>query len=68
MRAAGSVPEQLLLQCGKDGNVWMIDRENLGGIGGDIFVKQASSSVRALCLGLIRTGLSGGRLCKLTLH
>ena len=46
-RLAGSTPSQLLLQCGKDGNVWVLDRQNLGGVGGQLFVKQASKSVSA---------------------
>ncbi len=44
--SAGSKPSALILQAGKDGNVWILDRSSLGGIGGQVFVKKASNSVR----------------------
>ena len=42
---AGATPPQLLLQAGKDGNVYILDRNNLGGIGGQLFVAKASNTV-----------------------
>ena len=43
---AGSKPSGLILQAGKDGNIWILNRSSLGGIGGQLFVKKASNSVR----------------------
>ena len=39
----GATPSELLLALGKDGNAYLLDRQNLGGIGGSILIKQVSS-------------------------
>ena len=39
----GATPSELVLALGKDGNAYLLDRQNLGGIGGSIVVKKVSS-------------------------
>lgn len=39
----GATPSELVLALGKDGNAYLLDRQNLGGIGGSILVKKVSS-------------------------
>ncbi|MDE2003436.1 MAG: PQQ-binding-like beta-propeller repeat protein, partial [Betaproteobacteria bacterium] len=39
----GATPSELILALGKDGNAYLLDRQNLGGIGGGILVKKVSS-------------------------
>lgn len=46
---AGSKPARRLIALGKDGNAYLLDRGNLGGIGGQIAVSQVAN-------GAIRTG------------
>ncbi|OLC69034.1 MAG: hypothetical protein AUH79_02330 [Betaproteobacteria bacterium 13_1_40CM_4_64_4] len=36
-------PSELVLALGKDGNAYLLDRHNLGGIGGSVIVKKVSS-------------------------
>ena len=39
----GATPPQLVLALGKDGKAYLLDRQNLGGIGGNLLVKKVSS-------------------------
>ncbi len=39
----GAVPSKLLVGLGKDGKIYLADRENLGGIGGQVAVSQVST-------------------------
>jgi len=40
----GAKPAELILALGKDGKVYLLDRQNLGGIGGSVLAKKVSSS------------------------
>ena len=42
---AGSTPSKLLLQAGKDGKVYILNRSNLGGFGSQLYSATASTSV-----------------------
>lgn len=39
----GSTPAELVLALGKDGKAYLLDRQNLGGIGGNLLAKRVSS-------------------------
>ena len=39
----GATPSELVLALGKDGKAYLLDRKNLGGIGGSLLVKKVSS-------------------------
>jgi outer membrane protein assembly factor BamB len=39
----GATPSELVLALGKDGNAYLLNRENLGGIGGSLAMKKVSS-------------------------
>ncbi|HEV2219073.1 MAG TPA: hypothetical protein VGV08_00815 [Casimicrobiaceae bacterium] len=39
----GATPSELVLALGKDGNAYLLARQNLGGVGGSILVKKVSS-------------------------
>jgi hypothetical protein len=39
----GATPSELVLALGKDGNAYLLNRQNLGGIGGNAVVKKVSS-------------------------
>jgi len=39
----GAVPQELILALGKDGNAYLLDRHNLGGIGGNLLSRRVSS-------------------------
>ena len=41
--AAGGTTQKLLLALGKDGNAYLLDRANLGGIGGQLLVQQVAT-------------------------
>ncbi len=40
----GAKPAELVLAFGKDGKAYLLDRQNLGGIGGSVLAKKVSSS------------------------
>ena len=40
----GAKPAELVLALGKDGKAYLLDRQNLGGIGGSVLAKKVSSS------------------------
>jgi len=40
----GAKPAELVLALGKDGKAYLLDRENLGGVGGSVLAKKVSSS------------------------
>jgi hypothetical protein len=40
---AGATPLELMVALGKDGNVYLLDRHNLGGIGGSLLSRRVSS-------------------------
>lgn len=40
----GSTPSQLLIGLGKDGNIYLVDRNNLGGVGNQIAVTQVATN------------------------
>ncbi len=41
---AGGAAQKMLLALGKDGNAYLLDRANLGGIGGQLVVQQVATS------------------------
>jgi len=43
MTLPGATPSELVLSLGKDGKAYLLDRQNLGGIGGSVVVKKVSS-------------------------
>jgi hypothetical protein len=54
-----SVPAQLAVAMGKNGVVYLADRNNLGGVGGEVFQAQVSSlRERATCEGLKKESLA----------
>ncbi len=43
MTLPGATPSELVLALGKDGNAYLLNRQNLGGIGGNAVMKKVSS-------------------------
>lgn len=42
LRLPGATPSELVLALGKDGKAYLLDRKNLGGIGGSLLVRKVS--------------------------